>query len=210
MIQLTNLNLKHSAQVHLDPLVPSILSRLHRYPPSHPLYPHSSLLNAMYLIAIFYLSSSRHPTRVRHRIKWNAFEVEMTFLSKTRKAMARNLSLVENLLDYLLSSNILSKYLYGNMRQIEAHHESTGECCAFEGPEGLLIHIHLFRRGTVCNGLQSTHYILRRRYRVLLKFFTCVSDERSGSVRENKRFLEPVHYGPRWECLCWIRLCNPR
>jgi hypothetical protein len=112
--------------MHFEPLSQSFVSRFSQYPPSHPNHPHPVLLNAMYLMAIFYLSSARHPSRPQFKIKWNSFESEMMFLSKARKAMAKNFANRENLLDALVASSLLTKYLYCTIRQVEGHSEATG------------------------------------------------------------------------------------
>jgi hypothetical protein len=113
--------------VHFDQLLPCFLIRLRRYPSTSPKYPHPALLNVIYLTAIFFLSSPRHPSRIHQRIKWNALEAELSFLKKTKTAMPTSLAMSEHVLDYMLASSLLSKYFHCGLRNAEGHVQSTGE-----------------------------------------------------------------------------------
>jgi hypothetical protein len=55
----------------------------------------------------------------------------MAFLKKTRKALRRNLSMAENLLDFLITTNLLSTYLWFSMKHTEAIHEGNGKPLRF-------------------------------------------------------------------------------
>jgi hypothetical protein len=61
----------------------------------------------MYLLASFYLTCQSHPHH--HPI---TFEMEAHFRQKAVQSLARNLSLAENLVDFLYGSAMLSMYFH--------------------------------------------------------------------------------------------------
>jgi hypothetical protein len=121
---------QHAPQLHFDH-ASNFLSRIYRYPPSHANYPQQSLINAMYLIAAFYLSANTHPSDIQRRLGWSPAEVEAVLFKKTRQALARNLAFARNIFDYLLASTLVAKYLHSTMRHAEGHHEAAGMLSCF-------------------------------------------------------------------------------
>jgi hypothetical protein len=117
---------QHTPQVHFDELAPSIISRMSRFPPSHPSYPHPSLLNAMYLIASYYLSSPSHPAHIDRRVKWNPAEVGQRFLTKSRKHMLAETPKSEYLVDFVLSMGLMTRYFFWTMRLGEGFQQGLG------------------------------------------------------------------------------------
>jgi hypothetical protein len=82
----------------------------------------------MYLAASFFLASPAYPPHLVKRLGSNCdpAEAEAAFLRKTRKALASNLAMAENLFDYFLASNLLARYMYYCMRYMEGHLETAG------------------------------------------------------------------------------------
>jgi hypothetical protein len=107
-------------------MMPSFLLRLNQYSPAHPSYPHASLLNAIYLIASFYLSSPSYPPQLKRGLTFDPANAESVFLKRTRMALSDNLAVAANLLDFLHASGLLARYLYYLMRQQEGHFEVAG------------------------------------------------------------------------------------
>jgi hypothetical protein len=118
--------IQHASQFHFDQMMPSFLLRLNQYSPAHPSHPHASLLNAIYLIASFYLSSPSFPTQLKRGLSFDPAHAESIFLKRTRMALSDNLAVAANLLDFLHASGLLGRYLYYLMRHREGHHEIAG------------------------------------------------------------------------------------
>jgi hypothetical protein len=119
-------NPKHASQFNFDEQVPSLVTRLYRYSPTHPTYPQPSLLTVIYLCASFYMSSPSHPIHTRGRLVWYLKQVQKRLLTKTRKGLMACLSNHDNIFDFLIGSTLLVKYYYVTMRNGEGHHEATG------------------------------------------------------------------------------------
>jgi hypothetical protein len=116
---------QHVLQVHFDQHVLSFCSRLYRFPPSHPSYPRPSLLNAVYLIASFFLSSASHPSSLRTRFDW--ITIREHFVNRTKKSLIANLAEPENLLDFMLATGLWARYLWFGMRLVEGRYFASGE-----------------------------------------------------------------------------------
>jgi hypothetical protein len=124
---------KHASQFNFDEQVSSLVDRLYRYSPSHPMYPQPSLLSAIYLCASFYMSSQSHPIHNRGRLDWDFEAAEKLLLRKTRKALRTCLTNLDNILYFLLGSTLLVEFYYLTMRNSEGHHEATGKLVILSG-----------------------------------------------------------------------------
>jgi hypothetical protein len=113
--------------VHFDELTANILTRLSRYPSNHISYPYPSLLNAIYLISSFFLSSPSHPARIERRVNWNPSEIEQSFLRKARMAIFRSVPLPEHLFDIFLSMRLLVMYFYSIQNRVEGYRLASGD-----------------------------------------------------------------------------------
>jgi hypothetical protein len=119
--------LQHSAQFDFHPFLLPFLVRVQTYSPGHPKYPHLSLLNVIYLLAAFCLVPPSHPIHSRMTIRWDVFQqAEAVFLKKTRESLVRNIAMVEDMLDFLIATCLLSRYLYSKGRYEEGHHAIAG------------------------------------------------------------------------------------
>jgi hypothetical protein len=123
---------QHSSQAHFEELYPSVVTRMARFPRSHPEYPHPALINAMILISSFYLSSPAHPARVEKHLRWGT-KTELELLEKTQRLIhglfhgsgqvPRNY-----LFDLLLAMGLVTRYLYYTMRHGEGYQQSFSLC----------------------------------------------------------------------------------
>jgi hypothetical protein len=121
---------QHKLQVHFTTLMPHLLHRLASYSPSHPSYPHPSLMNAIYLLSTFFLSSPSHPSRIQRQLKWNVKEAEYTLLRRVRMAMIEDSmdfnGQGEEVLDFILALGLVSRYFFHTGRYTIGQHEAHG------------------------------------------------------------------------------------
>jgi hypothetical protein len=117
---------QHKFQAQFTTLMPNLFHRLARYPQSHPSYPHPSLLNAIYLLLIFFLSSPSHPSRIQSQLKWNNQEAETTLLKRVRMAMIDDFHECGEVLDFILALGLIGRYFYSSGQLVLGHHECNG------------------------------------------------------------------------------------
>lgn len=76
--------------------------------------PHSSLLNAIYLLGCHFTNQP----------EWTVHEP--MFLSRAREALLASLAHSDRLFDFLMASNLVAYYLYRTGRFLEGHHQTAG------------------------------------------------------------------------------------
>jgi hypothetical protein len=117
---------QHTFQLHFEQSVLFFLFWLNHYAPSHLSHPHLLLLNTIYLVSLFYLSSDSHLSHIHKQAKWNPLILEMTFLTALRKAMVSSGLLLQHLFNVFLTTSLLGRYLHYVGRPEEGYHEGLG------------------------------------------------------------------------------------
>jgi hypothetical protein len=121
---------QHKLQTQFMTLMPNLLHRLACYPPSHPSYPHPSLLNSNYLLSTFFLASPSHPSRIKHQLKLNVQEAENMLLKRVRMAIIEGVMKFngqgEEVLDFILAIALVARYFYLTGRYSLGHNEGNG------------------------------------------------------------------------------------